>query len=259
MARKQDGRRRVTGGSKSVEFYFWIDAWTPSTIPMARLAEYMAQLATILGEANSVHFVKLKRGSTGLVHKVQPEAVQKVRERANAVRRGDAPRDALRAYEVVNKMLRDDNGVGALKEASSLIIPFPGREHQEERFSAIKERGTIDGEVLRVGGPHKWVPVLIESEGGAMSGCWADRATAKLLAHRLFESVRLHGTGKWSRSSEGRWLLQEFVIESFEPLNTASLSEALEAVRASDAFNDTSISDLTFLRHGPAEKQNGGH
>ena len=119
---------------------------------MARLAEYMAELATMLGETGSVHFVKLKRGSTGIIHKVQVEAVPKVRERASAVRRGDAPRDALRAYENVNKMLRDDNGTGALKESNdAIIIPFPGIKSAEEKYAAIKERGTIDGEIIRVG------------------------------------------------------------------------------------------------------------
>ena len=146
-----------------VEFNFWIDVYTPATIPMARLAEYMAQLASMLGEPSSVHFVRLMRGSTGIVHRVQAEAVPKVRERASAIRRGDAPRDALRAYDAVNKMLREDNGVGALKEETAVIIPFPGIETAEEKFSGIKERGTIDGEIIRVGGPHKWVPILVES------------------------------------------------------------------------------------------------
>src|SRR5262249_48003725 len=160
----------------AAEFYFWIDAFTPATIPMARLAEYMAELAAMLGEAASVHFVRLKRGSTAIVHRVEYEAVPKVRERATAVRRGDAPRDALRAYENVNKMLRDDNGTAALKEGNNaIIIPFPGIRNAEEKYAAIRERGTIDGEIIRVGGPHKWVPILITTEGETFSGCWADR------------------------------------------------------------------------------------
>ena len=242
------------------EFQFWIDAFTPATIPMVRLAEYMAQLATMLGEPTAVHFVKLRRGSTAIVHRIQSEAVPKVRDRAAAIRRGDAPRDALRAYDTVNRMLRDDNGKGALKEGKdTVIIPFPGVESAEEKFAGIKERGTIDGEVIRVGGPHKWVPVLIESEGDVFSGCWADRVIAKQLGQRLFKSVRLHGTGKWDRSAEGKWTLREFVVESFEPLSAEPLSEALGRVRAIKAFRDATIDDLDYLRNGPPEKQNGGH
>ena len=36
-----------------------IDAYTPETMPMGRLAEYMADLAVILGERAAVHFVQL--------------------------------------------------------------------------------------------------------------------------------------------------------------------------------------------------------
>jgi hypothetical protein len=257
MPKKRPKPKKKAG---TTEFYFWIDAFTPATIPMVRLAEYMAQLAAILGEPASVHFVKLKRGSTGIIHKVQAEAVPKVRDRAAAVRRGDAPRDALRAYDAVNKMLRDDNGTGALKEGTdAIIIPFPGVETAEERYVGIKEHGTIDGEIIRVGGPHKWVPVLIESEGETFSGCWADRVVAKQLAQRLFEPVRLHGTGKWCRGADGKWALQEFIIERFEPLSDEPLSEVLSRIRAINAFRDTTFDDVASLRSGPPEKQNGGH
>src|SRR5450755_4721417 len=88
------------------EFRFSIDAYTPETMPMARLAEYMKQLAEILGEPGAVHFERLETGSTVLVHKVEREAVPKVRERTAAVQRGDAPRDALRAFHAVNRLLR---------------------------------------------------------------------------------------------------------------------------------------------------------
>jgi hypothetical protein len=260
MAKNKKTRRPKAGKPAAAEFYFWIDAFTPATIPMARLAEYMAQLASMLGEPASVHFVKLARGSTGIVHKVQSEAIPKVRERAKAVRRGDAPRDALRAYETVNKMLRNDNGTGTLNEGkTAIIIPFPGVKSAEEKYAAIRERGTVDGEIIRVGGPHKWVPVLIQTEGEAFSGCWADRVTAKQLAQRLFEPVRLHGTGKWDRTAEGKWVLKEFVVERFDPLSDEPLSETLGRIRAINAFKDVTIDDLDFLRNGPPEKQNGGH
>jgi hypothetical protein len=230
---------------------------------MARLAEYMTRLATMLGETTSVHFVKLKRGSTRLIHRVQREAVPKVRERAAAVRRGEAPRDALRAYDTVNKMLREDNGVGALKEApetkhEAVIIPFPGRETSEEKFS-IQQRGTLDGMLVRVGGTQKWVPVLIEANGEAVAGCWADRSMAKKLAKHLFEPVRLVGNGKWERGADGKWALKEFVVEAFETLSDEPLSDALNRIRAINAFNDTTLDEIELLRSGPREKQNGGH
>lgn len=259
MPTKKAPKSKKGRKAPATEFRLWIDAYKPSTIPMARLAEYMSQLAAMLGEQDAVHFVKLERGSTSIVHKVQSEALPKVRDRARAIRTGSAPRDAIRAYQTVNKMLREDNGVGVLKEdVDHVIIQFPGREETEEKYSGVKQRGSIDGEVIRVGGPHKWVPIMMESEGEPISGCWADRVVAKQLAQRLFEPVRLYGSGKWNRDAEGRWTVQEFVVDSFEALRDESLSDALTHLRALNVFADNSLADVERLRHGPREKQNGG-
>ena len=44
-----------------------------ATLPMERLAQYMADLSKMLGEPARVHFVELREGSIGLVHVVEPE------------------------------------------------------------------------------------------------------------------------------------------------------------------------------------------
>jgi len=71
-----------------------------------------------------------------------------------AVRRGEAPREALRAYRTINRLLREDNGVGTLKEDNedAVIIRFPGREETEEKYPSVREHGSVDGTVARVGG-----------------------------------------------------------------------------------------------------------
>jgi hypothetical protein len=80
-------------------------------MPMARLAEYLAELALMLGERPAVHFVRVEAGSITVVHTVEAEAIPKVRERVQTVGSGTAPPDAMRAYRSINKMLRDDNGL----------------------------------------------------------------------------------------------------------------------------------------------------
>ncbi|HTX48682.1 MAG TPA: hypothetical protein VME40_04750, partial [Caulobacteraceae bacterium] len=108
------------------EFRFRISAYTPATMPLGRLAEYLAELAKVLGEDQAVHLVELDEGSTVLVHKIDDEAVPKIRDRAAAVQAGHAPADAMRSYRRVNKMLRDDNGAAALLEGVAEILEFPG-------------------------------------------------------------------------------------------------------------------------------------
>jgi hypothetical protein len=259
MPRKPKRPRKVDGAA---EYRFKIDAFTPETMPMARLAEYMRELSQMLGEPGAVHFRRLEAGSTILVHKIEHEAIPKVRERVSNVRRGDGPKEALRAYKTINKFLRDDNAVGFLqdKKAGAVIIRFPGREEAEEKFPSVRQHGSIDGIVIRVGGADETVPVWLEAEEKQIAGCYTTRPIAKQLGAKLFEPVRIFGKGRWSRDSEGAWSLVEFKIESFEPLQDASLSDALTELRAIPIeWGDDAYSELGMIRHGPGGKKNGGH
>ena len=136
------------------EYWFRIDAFSPTKIPMLRLAEYMQQLAQILGEPAYVHFQRLERGSTVIVHKIEREAVPKVRVRVADVRRGVGPSEALRAYRVTNRLLREDNAVGSLK-MGAVVLQFPGRNEAQEEFASVYQHGFIDGVVTSVGGSDK--------------------------------------------------------------------------------------------------------
>jgi hypothetical protein len=80
------------------EFRFTIDAFTPSTIPLLRLADYMRDFAIMLGNEGSVHpGERLEPGSTVLVAKVEREAEPKVRERLRAIRNRDGNDRAMEA------------------------------------------------------------------------------------------------------------------------------------------------------------------
>jgi hypothetical protein len=242
------------------EYRFVIDAYSPKTIPMARLAEYMSHLADMLGETDSVHFERLETGSTVLVSKVEREAAPKVKRRVVSVRRREGPSEGIRAYKAINKLLREDNGIGLLKERKegATIIRFPGREEAEEAFPAVRQFGTIDGVVVRIGGKDETVHVTLESENEQISGCFTSRRLAKELAHRLFEPVRLFGRGRWTRDNDGRWALVDFKIESFEPLLDIPLSKALGELRAiKTEWTSEAMSELPTIRRGLSK--NGGH
>lgn len=246
----------------SAEYRFKIDAYTPETMPMARLAEYMRELALLLGEPAAVHFRRLARGSTVLVHTVDREAVPKVRYRASAVRRGDGPQDAVRAFNVLNKYLREDNAVGFLREkrTTAVILKFPGRLQPAERFTAVRQHGSIDGVINSIGGKDETVHIRLEAEGRQISGCYTNRALAKELRHHLYDTVRLFGRGKWNRDEDGNWSLEDFKVESFEPLKEVPLSQALNELRSIPTeWTDEAINELNEIRHGPEGKRNGGH
>ena len=74
--------------SKGKERRFKIDVFTPDTLPMERLAEYMLQFAMLLGETERVHFVDVSRGSAVLRARVEDVAVPKVERRLTDASRG---------------------------------------------------------------------------------------------------------------------------------------------------------------------------
>ena len=225
---------------KMKRYRFTIDAYTPSTMPMARLAEYMADLATMLGELAAVHFIELEEGSTVLVHAVDHEAEPKVEARLKAVRDRSGPPDAMTAYQRINKKLREDNGVGVLTETLSdtpapqtaEILRFPGRETVEPvAFGAFNQLGSLDGVPIVVGGQKDPVPVHLEAEG-EVHNCLAPRTLAREIAKYLFTSyLRVHGLGRWRRDEDGRWVLEKFRIDSYEELKDQPLSEVVRALR----------------------------
>jgi hypothetical protein len=217
---------------------------------MLRLAEYMRELAQILGEPTQVHFRRLARGSTVIVHEIEREAVPKVVERVSQVRRGEGPSEALRSYKETNRLLREDNAVGALRNGR-LLLPFPGREERQEAFSAVRQHGSVDGVITGVRGRDQTAHILLQDGERQISGCWTNRGIAKQLGAMLWEPVRLFGRGRWKRDEEGAWTLLDFKVESFEPLDDTPLSSALADLRGIPTeWDDSAYIDLRVIRHG---------
>lgn len=215
------------------EYKFRIEKYTPDTLPMARLAVYLEQLAEILGETPSVHFVKLEEGSLNIVHKVAAEVIPTVEKRVTAVKQRKGTVSQMRAYQRINNMLREDKTKATLDEEKTAdILIFPGTEEVKLRFTSIQQQGEIDGEIIRIGGKKEWIPIILDIDGKEVSGCHAKREIAKSLAKYLFEPVRLYGVGRWNRSPDGEWSLEYFMVNGFEPLEQRTLSETVLALRA---------------------------
>lgn len=121
------------------------EVYTPETLPMSRLAEYMAKVAALLGERSQVHFVGMEGGSAVLVQEVEQEAHAKVRERLHAVHRDDGPQDATLAYDALNGLLTADRASGALFEGDgrdaggTRVLRFPGAADDGHR--AVRHGG----------------------------------------------------------------------------------------------------------------------
>ncbi|MBX7147093.1 MAG: hypothetical protein K1X44_07280 [Alphaproteobacteria bacterium] len=233
------------------EYKFKIDAYTPDTLPMDRLAEYLMELSKLLGENPYVHFMRLEAGSTVIVQKIDSVALPKVRARTEAIKRGDAQISVMQAYKCINDMLKEDNTTGVLLESNNAeIIRFPGTQEKGQQIMSVRQQGEISGEVIRVGGKKEDVPILLDIEGKEISGCYAKREIAKVLGKHLFEPVRLFGIGKWNRNSDGEWNLFRFDIDNFEVLENISLSKSVFELRTlRGEWGSNALHELLELRN----------
>lgn len=231
--------------AKSTEIKFRMDAFSPSTIPMLRLAEYLTSLAKLLGETGSVHFGEIKKGSTVIVQRIDREAVPKIVARIKRVKLGDGTVEEMSAYWDLNKKLRDDNGIGSLlRGKKATLLTFPGRQVDESiAFGSFSQEGAIEGVPIRVGGKNNMVSVVVQEETRVYF-CRANREMAKKIATHLFVNpMRFYGKGRWHRSEIGHWILEEFTISHFEILKDSPLSEVVSELRAVEGSEWDTLAD----------------
>lgn len=219
-----------------VVYDFRIDVWKPETLPLKRLAEYAHELAKLFGSTAHVHLLKIRRGSHVQEFAVAHSAKASVERQLALVRSPDAPEELVRPYTNLNGYLRVDGGSAVLKiKGGAKVIDFPGCKTPLAEEVVVHEAGMLDGVVMRVGGKDETVPVWLEGENRERLACTASRAIAKELASHLFgNAVRVNGTGKWRRSVERVWELEEFVIKSWEVLDNAPLDEMVTKLRGID-------------------------
>jgi hypothetical protein len=223
----------------AIRLVFKIDAFQPDTIPMARLAEYMADLAAMLGEKGDVHFVALADGCVELVHDIAFTAFPKVQERTAAVRDGIAPAEAMNAYRSINRRLSQDNTYAtyaAVDAPLGVVLDFPGiRAPKPIEILPVEQPGQLVGVLQGVGGRSindARVPVFIDT-GDTVHACVASRATAKELGPFILgEERRFEGSATWQRDQDGAWTLKRFVIKHHEPIETRRLTEVVEHLRS---------------------------
>lgn len=233
-------------------FRLRITAYTPATIPMARLAEYMRELAALMGSESGAHYRGATKGSTVLNVEVAPENAAKVAERLLQATSSDAPAEAKKAMANLDALLRADNATGTLTlPGRRRPIRLQGIEAMlPERVGPIREFTTVQGEVVRVGGKDRSLhALLIGEDGQTFRLSTGSRETAKLLAVQLFSRVRASGVGTWYRNDAGAWDLDELKLQSFEPLEERTLLEAVSELRNVEGAGWRELDDpLTVLR-----------
>jgi hypothetical protein len=254
--KRRPTKRRRTRRSGFSEYLFKIEDFTPETIPLSRLAQYLKELAVLFGHSESVHLIAVEHSSAAPLFLVNKNDEIKVRERLQSVRAKEAPEEALRANNAVNEMLREDNTRAAVIDPTRRkILPFPGRElNKLLEYGPITQIDTLEGVPIEVGGKQEWVPVHLENDQRVVRICHAKRSMAKEIAKHLFtNAVRVHGTARWIRHRSGEWELRDFRVKGFDLLPESNLRESLGRIRAIPAKwkeLDDPLGELMKIRHG---------
>ena len=215
-------------------FFFKIDACELADMPAERVAEYIKNLAILLGHKQDVHFESLQSGSVALVCSVERSCMEKATQRVRDASRGQGPARAVAAYRRIAQSLQEDQSPARLSDADSEeIIRFPqGDDSAGQECGPFEEEDVADGVVVRIGGLGKIVPVWLQS-GNTKIICMADRDMAKQLAPHLFgKELRVFGMGLRFRDKNGKWKTLRFVIQRFVELNDTPLPVLLERLRA---------------------------
>ena len=240
------------------EYRFHIGAYEPETMPLKRLAEYLADLAEVLGEPSSVHLMRVEKGTTTSVIRIDAEAEPKIETRIREVETAEAPSNVMSAVARMNHRLKMDNAGGTLfSPGGDNLLIFPGCEQRELDYGPITQSGTIDGVPILVGGTRDEVSVHLESRDGEKHHCSADRSKAIEIAPYMFRKIiRVIGVAKWLRHSEGEWEMRSFKISGFRllaDLSDVSLKKSIEELRSIPAAwkqMDDPIGELARIRHG---------
>jgi hypothetical protein len=231
---------------------------TPLTLPMARLADYLAELAMIMGHKESVHFITTSEGSAESVMWVDAEEETRVTSQIQSAARGMGPTRANDAYKRLNAKLREDNAEGDLINSSqnAKVIEFPGRRVDlPQAYGPITERASVVGVLKRVGGFDESIPVHLQRADGVIFYCEAAPALAKELMPFYEKTIRVHGMATYRREA-GLWKLEKFRIQSYDPQSIAgdTFAETIEKLKAipGNEWNeiDDPLEELRKLRHG---------
>ncbi|ATQ74870.1 hypothetical protein CR152_10300 [Massilia violaceinigra] len=213
---------------------FSIDSRTPDTLPMSRLAEYLSALSTLYGSDEYFHFDMVDNGSALLQVWVDEPAMTTVMTQLASVGAGTAAAPIHKAYNQLDCLLREDNAVGAVHVHGGVVLAFPGRNRKIVETVSITKLTTIDGTVIKIGVRDSSIPVTLKDLEGQVVRCQIRGvANAKRLSRHYLEApIRVHGSGRWTRGQDGKWILDILDIDSWEILDQSS-PEGLLSVLAS--------------------------
>lgn len=240
---------------ETTTYTFKIDDFTPESMPFGRLVEYYAEIKKMLGAADNLHLVGVFESSHGSAFAIDRNCESQLVKRLIAINEGNAPKAAQRAQSAINAMLREDGTSGAFFDNQNRnVIQFPGKRSEDAVLYRARDAASFIGELYHISGGKDDVKARVSTDAYGVVFCTTTKELGRALRDFLFENVKVIGRGTWSRSSDGRWDVDDFTITDFAPVAKGGLRESVDRIRKTDISwpDDT----LGFIRE--IEETNGG-
>jgi hypothetical protein len=237
-----------------VTYTFKIEDFTPKSMPFGRLVEYYREIKKMLGVADNLHLIDVLESSHGSAFAIDRNHETALVKRLVAINEGTAPKPAARAQSAINAMLKEDGTSGAFFDSHDQnVILFPGKRIDDSIVLRIRDAASFSGELYHIAGTKDDAKIRISTENYGVVFCTTTRDIAKALRDFLFEDVKVSGRGTWTRSENGTWDIDEFMIIDFAPVKRENLREAVDRLRAIDVkWPDDVLRDIRVL-----EEKNG--
>lgn len=206
----------------------------PEQIRLDRLADYMRELALLLGLENDPKFAGIKRASTGLRAKVPARKRDRAWKRIQTAKYRPDSRPAKHLQKIEEMMGEDSIRSGQLLDhEGKLLYLFKSDEPNTVERQAIKQFGEVDGVVTGVVGADdtmhlhlrdclsRDLRIVIRSESLAR----------ELLTHFRQGQVRVRVHGTWIRTDSG-WIpeVNRCYVDGFEVLDETPAVDLLEQI-----------------------------
>ncbi len=237
-----------------------IDSLDPKALPMARLAEYMARFAKILGHEDGVYIDGIRPGSTNIACRIDPAYTGVVEEGLQELAKGRGAKAAQSAYEGMLKMLAKDNAKAAIfasDEKGALdtkIIDFAPAPRSRKEME-IEQDDQISGYLIDIDAEIDPAKLRLRSEKRIYTGIRAEQGIAEKIAVHLYRPVRLFGSATWTCSAQGVWDLKGLQVVDFKRLGEMDLLEVFDRIREIEGMEwrefDDPLAAFHALRHGP--------
>jgi hypothetical protein len=233
----------------TTKYTLYIDAFTPDEISLARLSQYLARFAALLGHEDGVTFGEIRTGSTALASIASDTCEKSIHSNLTALSAGSAPAQLCKKFDKLDAMLAEDDATAYIYEndqKSAQILFFPGEAPTTvDPIGPLTQSDDLEGVLISVGGADATIHLKLQVGGQTITGIEADRTFAREVAKHMFEPVRISGVARWIRNESAEWQLKNFKAETFEPLQSENLEQAIKSLRDSEESEWASIEDVS--------------